>query len=500
MRPELANLFKRPFWLDEWHTNLVANRESLAQVFSDLYRGSDGGPPLLHIVGWALARLTDGVTPVGARIVSLLSVLLALVFVFLVLRRRVGIAAAIAGALAVASHHLVVTHAFELRFYCLWLMCAAGFAWALTLDGDTVTSRRRDAIVALFSVLLCMTHWLAVLSLGLMCVGAMASYGRDWRAGLRRVMPAAAGFVALALSVPLVLAQRASLSETSWMPDVTLGNVLSIVNIYWAGKILVLAVLVILFGLLRAQVKGPLTQSLLGAIRDPGTAALVSLLALPLLMAILSISYPAMHERYSIATLLAWAPVVALAVQSVGRVMRGVSYVVLLAFLWVSIVETTIAATQFTHSATAGKTALAQACGMSLPVVFQVRHLMYPSTDGASRRWARCDTRLLAVSNATLDRMFRAGSSLPRFFRFESELARLHQRLYGYPQVSAQAQLDSLPRFLVVGWDDSFPAGYKSVERFGAAVFPNYRVSRINEDLALFERHLDPLPLSRSHP
>ena len=489
MRPELADLFTRPFWLDEWHTNLVANRSSLTQVFSDLYHGSDMGPPLVHVIAWTLARITGEVTPVGARIVSLLSVLLALTFVFLILRRRLGAAASIAGALAVASHHLVVAHAFELRYYCLWLALAAGFAWALSLDSDRVRSRRRDIVVAIMAVLLCMTHWLAVLSLGLMCVGAVASYGRDWRTGLRRVMPATAGFLAVALSVPLVLAQRSAVVETSWMPDVTLGIVLGTLNTFWGGKILVLAVLVILVGLLRVQAKGPLKQTLVGAIRDPGTAALFSLLALPLLMAILSIGYPAMHSRYSIAALLAWAPVVAVAVQSVGRVMRGIAYVVLLLFLWVSLVDMTIEAHRFAYSATAGKAALARACGMNLPVVFQVRHLMYPSTDGASTRWrgARCDTRFLAVSNATLDRMFPRGH-LSRFFRFENEIARLHERLYGYPKVAAQAQLDSVPRFIVVGWDDSFPAGYKSVEHFGAAVFPTFRVSRINEDLALFER------------
>jgi len=487
MRPEFAHLFTRPFWLDEWHTNLVANRASLTQVFSDLYHGSDMGPPLVHVIAWTLARITGEVTPVGARIVSLLSVLLALLFVFLILRRRFGLAASIAGALAVASHQLVVAHAFELRYYCLWLAFAAGFAWSLTLDSDRVSSRRRDVAVAIMAALLCLTHWLAVLSLGLMCVGAMASFERDWRAGLRRVMPATAGFLAVVLSVPLVLAQRAAVVETSWMPNVTLGIAATTVNTFWGGKILILAVLVILVGLLRAQVKGPLKHSLAGAIRDPGTAALFSLLAVPLLMAILSISYPAMHPRYSIAALLAWAPVVALAVQSIGRIARGFFFVVLLLFLWVSLVDLTIEATRFIYSASGGKTALARACGMNLPVVFQVRHLMYPSTDGASRRWARCDTRYLAVPSATLDRMFRGGY-LSRFFRFENEIARLHERLYGYPKVAAQAQLDSVPRFLLVGWDDSFPAGYKSVEHFGGAVFPNHHITRISEDLALLER------------
>jgi hypothetical protein len=499
MRPELANLFTRPFWLDEWHTSLVANRESLSRVFSDLYQASDMGPPLLHIIAWSVARITGELTPVGARMVSFVSVLLALVFVFLVLRRRFGVTASVAGTLAVASHQLVIVHAFELRYYCLWLACAAGFAWALDVDHDRTSSRRRNVVVAIFSVLLCMTHWLAVSSLGLMCVGAFLSYGRDWRAAVRRVAPAAAGFVALALSVPLVLAQRAAVSVTSWMPDATLGDVSAILSMFWGATVVVLAVLVILFAFLHPQTKAPLRTTAVAAIRDPALAALLSLLALPLLMATLSIVYPALNPRYSIATLLGWAPLMAIAVQPLGQAVQGVLslvllrglravvFLVMLFFVWVSVVNMTLEATRFTYHADAGRKALATACGMNLPTVFEVRHLMYPTTGGMSRQWARCDTRMLAMSDATLDRMFPRESPLPRFFRFENEIARLHQRLYAYPRVSTQAQLDSLPRFLLVGWDDSFPIGYKDVASFGKAVFPNHRVTRITEDLALFE-------------
>jgi hypothetical protein len=489
MNPDLTDLFTRPFWLDEWHTNLVGNRETISQLFSDLHRGSDFGPPLVHLIAWVLARLGGGeVTPIGARIASLTAVLLALVFVFLVLRRRFGVAGAGAGALAVASHQLVVSHAFELRFYSLWLACAAGFAWSLTVDRERPASRRRDGAIAAFSILLCMTHWLAVTSLGLMCVAAMASFGRQWRAGLRHVAPAAAGFVVLALATPLVFGQRGSITEKSWMPDVTFENVLYTVNVFWGGKILVFGVLVILFGLLRDKNREPVKSAFRDAVRDPGTTALLSLAAVPLAMVVVSILQPAMHHRYSITALLAWAPVVAIAVHSYGKVMRSAFYLILLGFFWVALVNMTVEASRFAWSAGVGQKALAQACTMKVPVVFEVRHLMYPSTSGASKRWGDCDTRYLAVSSATLDRMFPAGSNLPRFFRIENEFAYLHNRLYDYPRVATQAHLDSVPRFLLVGWDDSFPIGYKDVHKFGQAVFPNHRVTRVTEDLALFER------------
>ena len=499
MKPEFAHLFTRPFWLDEWHTALVANRASLSQVFSDLYQASDMGPPLLHVIAWTVAKMSGGLTPLGGRIISFTSVLLALILVFLALRRRFGVAACVAGALAVASHPLVITHAFELRYYCLWLACAAGFAWALALDHSLARSRRRDVVIGLWAILLCMTHWLAVLSLGLMCIGALVSYGRDWRSGLRRVLPAGAGFVVLALSVPLVLAQRAEVAEQSWMPDVTLAEVRATFDLFWAAAIVVLSVLLILSSLVLRPLQDEARATIKTVVRDPSVAALLSLFLVPVLMSILSIVYPALNPRYSIATFLGWAPLVAIAVQLLGKPVRGVGslvlvrsgrvlvFLVLLFFVWASVLRTALDAARFRSHVIAGRNALATACGMSLPVVFQVRHLMYPSTEGNSRQWARCDTRLLAIPNDMAERMFSSGSNLPRFLRFENEIARLHQRLYTYPKVSAQAHLDSLPRFLLIGWAESFPVGYKHVELFGGAVFPNHRVTRITEDLTLFE-------------
>src|SRR5688572_10015089 len=488
MNVDLANLFTRPFWLDEWHTNLVANRESLAQVFSDLHRGSDFAPPLVHVVGWLLARITGEVTPVGARIVSFLCVASAIALVFLTLRRRFRLAASVAGALAVATPPLVLAHAFELRFYCLWLFGAAGFAWSLSLDPSAATSRRRDVAIATFAVLLCMSHWLAVLSLALVCSGGLASHGRDWRSGFRRGLPAAAGFIAVAVASPLVIGQRASITEKSWMPDVTFNAVRESLNTYWTDWVVILAVLVILVGLLRPREKEPLKATFSASVRDPSIAALLALFALPLLMVVVSLKQPAMNARYSITTFLAWAPLVAIAVGSLGYLMRGVAYVILVFFFLVSGLRMAADAAAFSYHANAGKAALAQACTMNLPVLFEVRHLMYPSTDGMSSRWAQCDARYLAISPATLDQMFGTRSNFPRFFRIENEFAELHQRLYGYPRVARQEQVDSLSRFIVVGWDDSFPVGYKNVTQFGRAVFPRHTVTRITEDLALFER------------
>src|SRR5690349_17107182 len=129
MRNDLGILFTRPFWLDEWHTILVARRDSLRQVFSDLYNGSDFGPPFTHVVAWAYGK-AFGLTPVPLRLLSFTFVIAGLVFLFFALRRRFDGFASLAGVLAVASHQLVVSQSLEWRFYAPWVTFACALAWA----------------------------------------------------------------------------------------------------------------------------------------------------------------------------------------------------------------------------------------------------------------------------------------------------------------------------------------------------------------------------------
>jgi hypothetical protein len=498
---ELAHLFTRPFWLDEWHTAMVANRATLSEVFSDLYRGSDLGPPLLHVIAWVLARLGGGqLPPTSARIVSFGAIVVTLIFVFLALRRRFGRVASSAGILAIATHYIVMFHMFEFRYYGLWLAFCAAVAWTLGVDAERGRSRRRDIMLGLLSVLLCLTHWLALGSLMLLCAGALVTFGRDWRSGLRRIAPAAAGAVVVMLSIPFVRAQRASVLETSWMRDPGLTEVLAVLNTYWGGFVLSLAVLVILAAFVIPALKTSVTGSIRGAARDPSIGALFAMAGLPLGMVVVSIGFPAMHNRYSIATVLAWAPLVALAVELLGqgvsqrpllvmmRAARVGMFLLMLFLLWARGLSTAVSASHQAISIDASRRALDHACRQGLPIVFQTRHVMYPTTNGPYGGPAVCETHYLAISDSTLGRMFRPGSNAPRFLRFENEIARLHERIYDYPSVWTQAHVDSLPRFLLFAWDDVLPAGYRDAASFGKAVFPDHTVTRLTEGFALFER------------
>src|SRR5687767_6878006 len=171
MRDDLWVLFTRPFWLDEWHTILVARRDSIGQIFSDLYHGSDFGPPFTHLVAWAYGKIF-GLTPVSLRILSLAFVLTGLVLLFFALRRRFDAMPSLAGVLAVASHQLMISQSLEWRFYAPWVMFACALAWAFTIDDDKAVSRRRDVAIALSAMGMVTSHWFGVITLGLMTAAA----------------------------------------------------------------------------------------------------------------------------------------------------------------------------------------------------------------------------------------------------------------------------------------------------------------------------------------
>lgn len=472
-------LFTRPLWLDEWHVALVANRPSLTQVVSDLQQGSDFAPPLLHVMLWFLRHVVD-VAPVPLRLFSATFGFGAVALVFLTLRRRLSSSAAAAGALALLGHSLVVEQIFQWRFYAPWLFFAALVAWALSLDHGG-PSRRRDVTLAIGAICLCTIHWFGVISLGLMCLGALATYGRWWRSRLRLVLPAAAGVVALALCIPLVLGQRGAIEGTSWMPDPDLRQVVALVRYYWLAAIPLLAALMIGVALSMRRTRDMLREAVAALQGSPGIAALVSLALFPVAMAVVSLRQPALLPRYSFVAFLAWAPLVAIATHSLGRAGRALIavFALLVAGSFLRVEHTY---GEYARGMADGMASVRQACTMNLPVFFQSRHTMY----GVTGTKPACDARLFAMADETRERVL-ANQMMRNSFAIETEFARLHERLYGFPRVVPQTQLDSLPRFLVVESDPLLPSPYR--EQFLAAVFPRHTITRIGPALMLAARN-----------
>ena len=65
---------------------------------------------------------------------------------------------------------------------------------------------------------------------------------------------------------------------------------------------------------------------------------------------------------------------------------------------------------------------------------------------------------------------------------------RLHQRVYGFPRTVAQADMDTMPRFLFFSTDQDLPLGHQSSIDYGRRLFPRHQSRRLSEMVTFFER------------
>jgi hypothetical protein len=487
-----AVLFTRPLWLDEYHTVLVAAVATPVQVVRDLTGGVDLAPPLLHFVAWTLRHGVGPLTPSVLHTASFICVAAALAFVYGTLRRTFDRASCIAGAMAVGSHALVVSHAFEARYYGPWLALCAFFCWAVGIDRGAARSLRREASVAAAAIGVCTIHWFGVLTLVLMCAGAGAALAlkprSDASRGLRSLVPALAGGLALLVCIPLLFAQRSRFTTPIWVPDLSTDQVLDMARSFYVALVPIAAALVLL-----ASTFGERADSgrrLRDVMRDPGIASAAALALMPVVVTLVSLLVqPTMLPRYAIAATLAWAPLVAAACRLLRVPYRAIACGLLGVLWWMNLSAEAETKRAFARAVDADVRAFDAARGSGMPVLFQSRHVMYPVA--AKREPDRGEMTLLVLPDSLLASMFPARSAvadMDRFFRFEREAVLLHREAFGFPGLVTPASLASTHRFLLIGSDASLPRGYKDVRRFGAAVFPAFRVTRVRADVALFAR------------
>lgn len=488
-------LWTRPLWTDELCTLFVAGHDSLLTVMRVAAAGGDWSPPLLHLVVWAVRAVVGDVTPVILRTLSLAFVLGALLFVYATLRRRVSPSAAASGALVVALHPLVVAHAFEGRPYGPWLLFAAGLAWSLGLPA----SRRRDAAVAVFAVLMCTIHWFGVVALSITAFVVALTRPGYWRERARPVAPAMLGLVALALCVPMLLGQRASAEGLLWVRSLEWEQVRHFGRTFWLPVVPVAAVLLVARQGWNPGGRLRLRQDVAPVIRDPGMIALASLALMPLAIIVISVVFqPSMVSRYAIVAVLAWAPLAALGAEAVGRATRVALLALLAAGLFLGGARVAQQKRDFAETVLSTRRQFEQATALGLPVLFQHMHLMYAVV--APLHEPGSPARFLDLPDSTLLALYPSDRMewLRDRFRVERGQARLHAGVYGFPVLATQAALDSMPRFLLLATDLQLSGGYKQAEKWGQAVFPRHRVERLSESLTLFERGSAAAPGSAS--
>jgi hypothetical protein len=494
-------LFHRPFWVDEWFTVLTISEPSPLDVIGHLRHGADGGASLFHLIAWGIRALTGSVTPVALRALSLAFVWGALWLVYAILRRRFGPDASIVGLLAVGSHGLVVAHAFEGRFYALWLLCAALFAWALPTD--LRSSRSRQLLLAVASVLLVTSHWYGIFSLTIMCAAAVGTRGRRRRDALRALWPALAGVLALIVILPLAAGQRAAVTVDTWIPAFTPGQLRGLSGTFWMSRVPVAAIVVIAAAWLLSRLRGANAVRFASArdvLDDPGIVALLSLAAMPSVLLVLSLAgQPSMISRYAMPAVLAWAPLMAFAVVLMGRPWQArIVAVVLVGFWFVSFTREAGRKRAFALGIAREQRIVTDAASTGLPLVFQSQHTMYPAI-AAGRGSARFPgAAFLDLPDSTLNDLFPRDSrwyQLNKGIRLERDFARVHSARFGFPALAPQARLDTTPRFLIMASHARLPRGVDDITALARATFPRHQVTLVSENLLLLER-----PAERSLP
>ena len=483
-----AILFTRPLWVDEWFTVLVASHASPVDVIADLRHGADGGASLFHLLAWALRAVTGGLSPTLLHAMSLASMWGALVIVYAVLRRRFSRDASIAGVLAAGANSLVVTHAFEGRFYALWVLCCAFFAWSLGL-----TSRRRTVVVAIAAILLTTSHWYGVVSLALMSSAVFVSHGKNWRDGLKCVAPAAAGLLAFVVISPLAAGQQGALTVASWIPDFAIGQLDGLAGTFWFAWIPLVAFGALIIAIVwreRSEAGPPVAIAARSAVRDPSIVALFSLALMPLALVVLSLAgRPSMLARYALPAVLAWGPWVAFTMDLLGR-WPARAFALVLVVVWTRNVGAEAdRKRKYTLGIEQNVSLLRQAERLGIPIVFQSQHTMYPLE--AATRGRGSSGVYLDLPDSTLDALFPVTGrfyQLNKGIRLERDFARVQASLYGFPRLAPQAVLDTTTRFLLFAPYERLPHGTNDLNESGPAVFPHHRAVPLQENLLLLER------------
>jgi hypothetical protein len=309
-------LFHRHFWADELHTFAIVADPDLPHAMRALANCVDGSPPTLHLLLRAFTTLTGGASEGTIRAFALLSVVVALLGLYVLLRQSFRPLVALATVLAVACHPLVCAHAFDGRYYGPWLACTVWFAYLLN-RAISARGRLPSVLLAASAALLCTIHYFGVFTLGLITAVTLLFHRPPGRARWRPLLAVSCGPAALLASLPFYLGQRAGLTEATWIEPADLAGTVNFVLELLSPRYLWVVVLAPWLSQLWGKARA-------GAEAAPGLtplAGLTGLLLLPLVLIAFSLLLqPTLVPRYGLPAIVGLAPALALVLARAGRV------------------------------------------------------------------------------------------------------------------------------------------------------------------------------------
>jgi hypothetical protein len=236
-------LFARYLWIDELWTKFIISKPSVWQSLVVLKHGGDGTPPVYHLLARASWGLLGGRAETALRTLSFVSMWIAMVLLYVLLRRTFTILPALVAVLAFWSSEAIIGYAFYARTYASLLAAIVGFCLVYGRDKKGPLS---FALIAAMAALVCTLHYFGIFAIGAVVLGDTLARREPLPAMIRRWLPTTAGPIALACCWPFLHGWQAGLRVFSALPPETLGSALKKVLFSWsvaweATAILILA-------------------------------------------------------------------------------------------------------------------------------------------------------------------------------------------------------------------------------------------------------------------
>ena len=329
---DASYLLHKFFWLDELGTLALVSDPSPLHALEALRANVDSNPPGLHLLLAGYLRMVGSTSEFALRSFALVSVIVALVGIYGILRTTYGVLVSVVGVLAVWSHRLILDHAFEVRYYGPWLAAAVWFCFLLGRAGSKGLRLPGLVLLAISAFFLCSIHYFGIITLAIIVAAIWL-----WEEGRRpytwaTLSAIAIGPLATAASVVFLLpSQQAVMSVTTWIPDPTLPEVVDF------GKVVLLPVHIGAVAILawpsRLTNAGRAAAAAAPLSPTPSLVGLTSLgLLVPVVIAFSFLAQPVLNSRYGLVAVAALAPVAAY----VARRMSTRWLVAVIAFLLAS--------------------------------------------------------------------------------------------------------------------------------------------------------------------
>ena len=307
-------LLQRKLWMDEVHSWLLVTDESQSHAMNALADGVDFNPPAWFAVSRGLTRTILPATEGSLRFLSLAWMVLAVVGLYILLRRHFSTLLCLVTCCLTVCQPLLIHQCTEIRFYGFW--CALTVWLCCVLQWQPHAGWLRIVRIAaglVLAMLITTTHYFGILSLGLITLPLLLQHktgrNRCWMA----LLLLGCGSFSLLCCLPFLQGQKAALTRPTWItapnvPDTFL--FLQTLMPSWQIIICVCAVLMTL--LFRKHTPG---TGLFRRMPDRASTLIpcICLSAMPLVIVAVSwLLQPALVIRYAIVGCFGVAPLFAL--------------------------------------------------------------------------------------------------------------------------------------------------------------------------------------------